>query len=55
LFTFYDDSRDKLSVDTLFLVFAAWIFGMALSSLCLLLEILAFKFKAAKARANQLY
>ena len=43
-FTFYDDSKDKLTLDTFFLTFVFLGSGMVLSLLALLVEILVFKY-----------
>ena len=45
-FTFYDDSKDKLTLDTFFLTFVFLGSGMVLSLLALLVEILVFKYNA---------
>ena len=50
IFTYYDDSKDKLGMDTLFLIFVTWLFGMVLAAVVLLIEILHYRYKAAKAR-----
>jgi hypothetical protein len=42
-FTFYDDSKDKLTLETLFLSFAFLAFGMVLSLITLLIEFLVYK------------
>ena len=38
LFTFYDSSKDKLTVKTFFLIFVLWLIGAFLSLMCLLAE-----------------
>ena len=48
-FTFYDDSKDKLTLDTFFLTFVFLGSGMVLSLLALLVEILVFKYNSRTA------
>ena len=43
LFTTVDNSSDKLSTDTFFLLFLIWAFGMVLSFVAIGIEILIFK------------
>ena len=50
LFTFYDNSKDKLTMITFALIFAVWGIGAALSLICLATENIVFKYKAAKKR-----
>ena len=47
LFTFYDNSKDKLTVKTFFLIFVLWLIGAFLSLLCLLAENLYYNRKRA--------
>ena len=48
-FTFYDNSKDKLTLETFFLIFVFLAFGMVLSLVTLLVEILVYKYRARKA------
>ena len=48
-FTFYDNSKDKLTFDTFFLIFIFLGFGMTAALLSLFVEILAYRYKARKA------
>ena len=48
MFTFYDNSKDKLSLENLFLIFVTLLFGMVLSAVALLAEILHFRYRAAR-------
>ena len=43
VFTFYDDSMDKLTMDTYFFIFIIWGFGMAMAFLAFAVEIIVFK------------
>ena len=43
VFTFVDNSKDKLSVQHLFLVFVIWIIGMVLGFVCFVGEIFVHK------------
>ncbi len=43
IFTHVDDSQEKLTTDTFFLLFLIWAFGMILSLIGLAIEILVFK------------
>ena len=48
-FTYYDNSRDKLTFETFFLIFVFLACGMALSLIALIVEKLVHRFKARKA------
>ena len=50
LFTFYDNSKDKLTMTTFALIFAIWGIGAALSLICLAIEIVVYRHEAAKKR-----
>ena len=43
LFNYVDDSQDKLTPDTFFLLFLIWAFGMVLSFFAISIEILYFR------------
>ncbi len=43
IFTNVDNSQDKLTTDTFFLLFLIWAFGMVLSFVAIAFEILFFK------------
>ena len=45
IFIFTDDSKEKISLTTLFLIFVIWMGGMALGFLILAIEILTSKAK----------
>jgi hypothetical protein len=48
IFTFYDDSKEKLTIETFFLIFTFWGIGMTLALSSLLAEMAVFKKKARK-------
>ena len=50
-FTYYDDSHDKLTLETFFLTFVFLAFGMVLSLVTLFVEILVYRYRARKANA----
>jgi hypothetical protein len=45
VFTFVDDSQDKLTTDTFFLLFLFWAFGMLMAFVAITVEIIVFKSK----------
>jgi hypothetical protein len=51
LFTTVDNSNDKLTTDTFFLLFLIWAFGMVLSLVALAVEIMIFK-RSMKSKVN---
>ena len=50
-FTYYDNSKDKLTLETFFLTFVFLAFGMVLSLCTLLVEVLVYRHQARKANA----
>ena len=50
-FTYHDNSKDKLTLETFFLTFVLLAFGMVLSLCTLLVEVLVYRYKAQKANA----
>ncbi len=53
LFTTVDNSNDKLTTDTFFLLFLIWAFGMVLSLFALAVEIMIFK-RTMKSKVNNI-
>ena len=45
-FTYYDNSKDKLTLETFFLIFVFLAFGMVLSLCTLLVEVLVYRHQA---------
>jgi len=43
LFTTVDNSKDKLTTDTFFLLFLIWAFGMVVSMVAIAVEVVIFK------------
>jgi hypothetical protein len=52
LFSFVDDSREKLSTKNIFLIFVIWSFGMVLGVAALLVEKILFKLKTRNKNKN---
>ena len=48
LFTFYDNSKDKLTMTTFALIFAIYGIGAALSLICLAIENVVYRHETAK-------
>ena len=48
LFTFYDDSKDKLTMETYMLIFAIWGYGMVLALAVMVVENFMFYSKKRK-------
>ena len=53
IFTFVDDSAQKISLETLFLIFIVWIFGNIFGLTALAIELLVNKWNQAKAHGRQ--
>jgi len=43
VFTFYDDSMDKLTIETYFFIFMLWGFGIVLALVAFSVEVIMFK------------
>jgi hypothetical protein len=52
VFTFYDDSKDKLSMETFALIFIAWAVGMGLALVGLTVEMFWYKCKASQPQSS---
>ena len=53
IFTFVDDSAEKISFETLFLIFIVWIFGNVFGLTALAIELLVNKWIQANAHRRQ--
>jgi hypothetical protein len=48
IFTYVDDSREKLTVDTFFLIFIVWASGMVFGIIAVVVENFVFKTQRKK-------